>query len=82
MTSVLRRIQYHLYGGLEVLRLEEFEPSAPGRGQCSYAYTQPPRNAMDWKIRNGELRPMTGRRFPPRARYRCRRSHPPDGAEE
>ena len=64
MTSVLRRIQYHRYGGPEVLRLEEFEPAAPGRGQVLVRVRAAAANAMDWKIRNGELRPMTGRRFP------------------
>ena len=64
MTSVLRRIQYHRYGGPEVLRLEEFEPAAPGRGQVLVRVRAAAANPMDWKIRNGELRPMTGRRFP------------------
>ena len=64
MTSVLRRIQYHRYGGPEVLRLEEFEHSAPGRGQVLVRGHAAVANAMHWKIRNGELRPVTGRRFP------------------
>lgn len=64
MTSVLRRVQYHRYGGPDVLRLEEFEPAAPGRGQVLVRVRAAAANAVDWKIRNGDLRPMTGRGFP------------------
>jgi NADPH:quinone reductase-like Zn-dependent oxidoreductase len=60
----VKRIQYHRYGGPEVLRWEEFEPGAPGRGQVLVRVRAAAANPMDWKIRDGELRPVTGRRFP------------------
>lgn len=60
----MKRIQYHRYGGPEVLRLENFEPPRPGRGEISVRVRAAAANAMDWKIRNGEMRLMTGRGFP------------------
>ncbi|MDQ0774221.1 NADPH:quinone reductase-like Zn-dependent oxidoreductase [Streptomyces aurantiacus] len=59
-----KRIQYHRYGGPEVLRLEDFVPPQPGRGEVLVRVKAAAANAMDWKIRNGELRLMTGRGFP------------------
>jgi NADPH:quinone reductase-like Zn-dependent oxidoreductase len=29
----VKRIQYHQYGGPEVMRLEDFEPAPPGAGE-------------------------------------------------
>jgi NADPH:quinone reductase-like Zn-dependent oxidoreductase len=60
----VKRIQYHRYGGPEVLRLESFEPPRPGKGQVLVRVRAATANAMDWKIRNGEMRVMTGRGFP------------------
>jgi NADPH:quinone reductase-like Zn-dependent oxidoreductase len=59
-----KRIQYHGYGGPEVLRLEEFEPSAPGQAQVLVRVAAAAANPMDWKIRNGDTKMLTGRRFP------------------
>jgi NADPH:quinone reductase-like Zn-dependent oxidoreductase len=63
MTAMMR-IQYHRYGGPEVLRLEDFEPARPGPGEVLVNVRAAAANPMDWKIRSGELRIMTGRRFP------------------
>lgn len=60
----MRRVQYHRYGGPEVLRLEEFAPAAPGRRQVLVRVRAAGVNPMDRKIRSGELRFMTGRSFP------------------
>jgi NADPH:quinone reductase-like Zn-dependent oxidoreductase len=60
----MKRIQYHRYGGPEVLRLEDFEPPQPGRGEVLVRVKAAAANAMDWKIRNGEMQLMTGRGFP------------------
>jgi NADPH:quinone reductase-like Zn-dependent oxidoreductase len=63
MTTV-KRIQYHHYGGPEVLRFEDFEPTRPGLGEVLVRVRAAAANPMDWKIRNGEMKIMTGRRFP------------------
>jgi NADPH:quinone reductase-like Zn-dependent oxidoreductase len=60
----MNRVQYHRYGGPEVLRLEEFALAAPGRGQIRVAIRAAAANPMDWKIRSGEMKMMTGRKFP------------------
>jgi NADPH:quinone reductase-like Zn-dependent oxidoreductase len=60
----VKRVQYHHYGGPEVLRLEEFALAAPGRGQVRVRIRAAAANPMDWKIRNGELKMMSGRKFP------------------
>jgi hypothetical protein len=60
----VKRIQYHHYGGPEVLRLENFEPPRPGKDQVLVRVRAATANAMDWKIRNGEMRVMTSRGFP------------------
>ena len=60
----MKRVQYHRYGKPEVLRLEEFGLAAPGRGQIRVRVKAAAANPMDWKIRNGEMKMMTGRQFP------------------
>ena len=60
----MKRLQYHRYGGPEVLRLEDVEPPRPGPGEILVRVRAAAANAMDWKIRNGEMRLMTGRGFP------------------
>lgn len=61
---IMKRIQYHQYGGPEVLRLEEFSPAAPGGGEVLVRVLAAAANPMDWKIRNGDTKLMTGRKFP------------------
>ncbi len=60
----MNRVQYHRYGGPEVLELEEFTLPAPGRGQIRIRIKAAAANPMDWKIRKGEMKMMTGRSFP------------------
>jgi len=60
----MQRIQYHQYGGPEVMRLEDFAPSQPGRGEILVRVRAAAANPMDWKIREGLLAMVTGRRFP------------------
>ena len=60
----MMRLQYDRYGGPDVLTLGEAEIPTPGRGQVLVRVRAAAANAMDWKIRRGEMRAMTGRRFP------------------
>ena len=60
----VKRIQYHEYGGPELMRLEDFEPAAPGKGDVLVRVLAAAANPMDWKVRNGDTKLMTGRRFP------------------
>ncbi len=60
----MKRVQYHRYGGPEVLCLEDFALAAPGSGQIVVRVRAAAANPMDWKIRKGEIKMMTGRTFP------------------
>lgn len=60
----MKRIQYHEYGGPEVMRLEDFEPARPGAGEVLVRVRAAASNPMDWGIRNGGLKRLTGRSFP------------------
>ncbi|MGW3862604.1 NADP-dependent oxidoreductase [Streptomyces sp. NPDC005047] len=60
----MERIQYHQYGGPEVMRLEEFEPARPGSGQILVRVRAAAANPMDWGLRGGALKMATGRTFP------------------
>jgi NADPH:quinone reductase-like Zn-dependent oxidoreductase len=62
--ATMKRIQYHQYGGPEVMRFEDFQPTRPGPGEVLVRVKAAAANPMDWKIRNGEMRIMTGRKFP------------------
>jgi NADPH:quinone reductase-like Zn-dependent oxidoreductase len=60
----MKRIQYHEYGGPEVMRYEDFQPQPPSAGEVSVRVRAAAVNPYDWKIRNGEMKMMTGRKFP------------------
>ncbi len=60
----MKRIQYQSYGGPEVMRLEEHSLAAPGANQIRVRVKAASINPADWKIRNGELKMMTGKAFP------------------
>jgi NADPH:quinone reductase-like Zn-dependent oxidoreductase len=61
---LMKRIQYHRYGGAEELRMEEVPLSEPGPGQIRIRIRAAAANPMDWKIRKGEMKMITGREFP------------------
>lgn len=60
----MQRIQYHQYGGPEVLRLEEFTPARPGAGEVLVRVRAASVNPMDFGIRSGGMKIVTGRTFP------------------
>lgn len=51
----MRAIQYSTFGGPEVLRLQEVALPEPGPGQVRIAVHAAGVNALDWKIREGQL---------------------------
>ncbi|WP_250032734.1 NADP-dependent oxidoreductase [Paractinoplanes maris] len=60
----MKRLQYHRYGGPEVMRLADFEPPRPGPNEVLVRVRAAASNPLDWKMRNGEMKLMTGRSFP------------------
>ncbi|MEO7122048.1 MAG: NADP-dependent oxidoreductase [Lacisediminihabitans sp.] len=60
----MKRIQYHQYGGPEVMRLEEAEIPTPGKRELLVRVLAAAVNPVDFGIRSGKLRFLTGRRFP------------------
>ncbi len=60
----MKRIQYHRYGGPEELRIEEFSLPALKPDQIRVRIKAAAANPMDRKIRSGEMRMLTGTKFP------------------
>jgi NADPH:quinone reductase-like Zn-dependent oxidoreductase len=60
----MKRIQYSSYGGPELMRLDDFEPPAPGKGEVGVRVKFAAINPIDWKLRGGGMRIVTGRTFP------------------
>ena len=60
----MQKIEYHEYGGPELMRLDEVKTPEPGKGRVLVRVRAAAANPMDWKMRNGDARLMTGRRFP------------------
>ncbi|MFK4530003.1 D-arabinose 1-dehydrogenase-like Zn-dependent alcohol dehydrogenase [Bradyrhizobium japonicum] len=60
----MKRIQYYSYGGPETMKLEAFELKAPGTGEVAVKVEFAAINPIDWKVRNGYLKMVTGKKFP------------------
>lgn len=60
----MRKIQYSRYGGPDELQLDEVAPPDPRAGQVRVQVKAASVNPMDWKIRRGEMKAISGRRFP------------------
>ena len=60
----MKRVQYHRYGGPETMKLEDFELRVPGEGEVAVRVAFAAINPIDWKVRNGGLKMVTGRKFP------------------
>jgi len=60
----MKRIQYDRYGGPEELRLAEVDLPEPKDGQVRIRVLASSANPMDWVIRKGQVKMMTGSNFP------------------
>lgn len=60
----MKRIQYSRYGGSEVMALKDFELPQPGKGEVAVHVKFAAINPIDWKLRNGQMKIVTGRTFP------------------
>jgi NADPH:quinone reductase-like Zn-dependent oxidoreductase len=60
----MKRVQYFHYGGPGELRLDEVTPPDAGRAQIRVQVRAAAANPMDWKIRRGEMKMLSGSRFP------------------
>ncbi|KVA52625.1 alcohol dehydrogenase [Burkholderia cepacia] len=60
----MQRIEYHKYGGPECMAIGEFDLSPPGPGEVAVRVEFAAINPIDWKLRNGQMKIVTGRRFP------------------
>ncbi|CCF96774.1 NAD(P)-dependent alcohol dehydrogenase [Ralstonia solanacearum] len=60
----MQRIQYVQYGDPELMRLEDFALTEPGKGEVAVKVKFAAINPIDWKVRNGYLKMVTGKAFP------------------
>ncbi|ACI59612.1 Alcohol dehydrogenase GroES domain protein (plasmid) [Rhizobium leguminosarum bv. trifolii WSM2304] len=60
----MKRIQYHRYGGPDVMQMERFEPPALRPDDIAVKVVYAAINPVDWKVRRGDLKLVTGRKFP------------------
>ena len=64
VTTHTKRIQYSRYGGPELMRVEDFQLAAPGKGEVAVQVKFAAINPIDWKLRNGQMKIVTGEAFP------------------
>ncbi|MCU0687966.1 MAG: NAD(P)-dependent alcohol dehydrogenase [Polyangiaceae bacterium] len=57
-------VRFDAFGGPEVLRLARVPRPAPGRGEVRVRVQAASLNPIDWKIRRGQMRLMSGSKFP------------------
>jgi NADPH:quinone reductase-like Zn-dependent oxidoreductase len=60
----MKRIQYYSYGGPDTMKFEDFELKRPGSGEVAVKVAFAAINPIDWKVRNGHLKMVTGKIFP------------------
>jgi len=60
----MKRVQYHRFGGPEELQLDDVPQPEPGPGQIRVQVRAAAANPMDWKLRRGEMKMLSGSRFP------------------
>jgi NADPH:quinone reductase-like Zn-dependent oxidoreductase len=60
----MRAFLARAYGGPEVMQLGELPDPVAGKGQVLVTVHAASINPVDWKVRNGDMRFITGHRFP------------------
>jgi len=60
----MKRIQYDKYGGPDLMKLQDFELRVPVNGEVVVQVKFAAINPIDWKVRNGALKMVTGKSFP------------------
>ena len=60
----MKRIEYNRYGGPEELHVADFKQKPPITDQIQIRVKAASANPMDWKIRAGAVKMMTGKEFP------------------
>jgi len=60
----MRALHIKAYGGPEVMQIGELPEPEPKRGEVLVAIAAASVNPVDWKVRVGELKLITGRTFP------------------
>ena len=60
----MKRIQYLHFGAPEELRLDEVKTPDAGKGQIRVEVRAAAVNPMDGKLRRGEMKAISGSRFP------------------
>lgn len=60
----MRRLQYDHYGGPETMYIGDTAPPSVGQKQIGVRVRASSINEIDWRIRQGYLKIITGRRFP------------------
>lgn len=60
----MKRIQFHRYGGPAEMRLEEYQLPGLADDEILVRVKAASINPVDWKIRQGAMKFMTGRKFP------------------
>jgi NADPH:quinone reductase-like Zn-dependent oxidoreductase len=60
----MKRLQYDKYGGPELVRLASFTLPPLGEDDVLVRVSAASINPVDWKIRSGQLKIMTGSKFP------------------
>lgn len=61
---MMKRLEYQQYGGPQVMRVAPFTLDVPGEGQVAVRVTSAAINPIDWKMRQGDMKIVTGKRFP------------------
>jgi NADPH:quinone reductase-like Zn-dependent oxidoreductase len=60
----VERLEYNAYGGPEVVHLSSFRLPTPGDDEIVVRVAASSINPMDWKLRSGVMKMVTGSKFP------------------